>query len=126
MTKVSPAGWLFIMLTVALTVVGQLLVKQGMLHVGSSPTRVSLLPRFFWRTFTNTYVIMGLLAAVFAAVSWTLAVSRENLSVAYPFMGLAIVLVLTLSGAFFGESVPMHRWIGVAIVCLGLFVAARA
>jgi multidrug transporter EmrE-like cation transporter len=114
------------MLTVALTVVGQLLVKQGMLHVGSSPTRVSLLPRFFWRTFTNTYVIMGLLAAVFAAVSWTLAVSRENLSVAYPFMGLAIVLVLTLSGAFFGESVPMHRWIGVAIVCLGLFVAARA
>jgi uncharacterized membrane protein len=44
--------------------------------------------------------------------------------VAYPFMALAIVLVLALSGALFGEIVPLNRWMGVAIVCVGLVVAA--
>ncbi len=126
MVKAPPAEWLFITLTVALTVVGQLLVKQGMLHVGSSPTRITLLPRFVLKTFTNPYVLLGLVSAVCATVSWTLAISRANLSVAYPFMGLAIVMVLTLSSALFGEAVPPQRWIGVGIVCLGLAVAARA
>lgn len=125
MHRVSLVGWIFICLTIAFTVIGQLLVKAGMLDVGASPSHLALLPQFIWRTFTNERVILGLAAAVFAAVCWTIAVSRTDLSIAYPFVGLGIVLVLALSGLVFNEAVPVHRWLGVAIVCLGLVVAAR-
>ena len=124
MSKVSPMASIFISLTVTFTVVGQLLIKQGMLDVGASPGRVELLPGFLWRTLTNPHVALGLASAVIAALCWTIAVSRSDLSFAYPFMGLAIVLVLALSPLLLGESVPLRRWLGVLIVCIGLFVAS--
>lgn len=124
MPKLTPAGLLIIFFTVAFTVIGQLLVKKGVQEVGASPTSTSLLLAFVWRVFTNLYVLLGLTCAVLAAVAWTIALSRVALSVAYPFLGLGIVLVLALSGVVFGESVPASRWIGVAIVCIGLVVAA--
>lgn len=122
MTRFS---WLFLFLTVVFTVVGHLLIKKGMLQIGASPEQFSLLPRFVWRAFSNISVITGLGCAMAAAACWTVAISRLDLNVAYPFMGLAIVLVLALSGVFFGETVPLSRWIGVLIVCLGLIVASH-
>ena len=116
---------LFILLTVALTVIGQLLVKQGMLEVGTSPTQIAMLPQFIWRALTNLRVLLGLACAVAAALSWIVAISRSDLSFAYPFMALGIVLVLALSGVLFDEDISIARWLGVAIVCLGLLIAAR-
>lgn len=125
MSRISPVGFLLIFFTIAATVIGQLLVKRGMLQVGASPSHLALFPRFLLRAFTNFWVIVGILCAIFAAVSWTVAVSRLDLSVAYPFLGLGLVLVLALSSVFFGESVPITRWAGVAIVCVGLVIASR-
>ena len=85
-----------------------------------------MLARYLVSALTNASVFIGLGCAVVAALSWTIAVSRTDLSFAYPFMGLAIVLVLALSGVLFGESVIAGRWIGVVIVCVGLAVAATA
>ena len=122
----TPTALLCILLTILFTVAGQLLVKKGMMEVGGSPSQLVRLPRFLFSAFTNGSVLAGLGCAFLAAVTWTLAVSRTALSFAYPFMGLAIVLTLALSGLFFGEKVPAQRWIGVALVCLGIFVAARS
>lgn len=125
MSRISPVGFLLIIFTVTATVIGQLLVKKGMLQVGASPSHVVLIPKFLFRAFTNIYVVIGILCALLAAVSWTIAVSRIDLSVAYPFLSLGLVLVLALSGFVFGETVPINRWIGVLVVCVGLVIAAR-
>ena len=121
MNRSSPMALLFILLTVAFTVIGQLLIKQGMLEVGASPTQVAMLPRFAYRN--QLKVLIGLACAVAAALSWIVAISRSDLSFAYPFMGLAIVPVL--SERLFGENAPINRWLGVLIVCLGLLIATR-
>lgn len=118
-------GGTFLALTVLFTVVGQLLVKRGMLQVGVGPERVAALPAFVLRAFSNPSVVLGLGCAVVASACWTVAIARAELNVAYPFLGLGIVLVLALSGALFGEVVPIQRWIGVLVVCVGLFIASR-
>jgi multidrug transporter EmrE-like cation transporter len=122
----NPSGALVcIALTIAFTVAGQLLVKHGVLQVGSAPDKGGHLAGFLVRAFTNPLVIAGLVCAVVAAIAWTMALSRADLGYAYPFMGLAIVLVLALTPLVFGEHVPINRWVGVAIVCIGLWVASR-
>ncbi len=126
MSRLSSTAVLSIFLTIVFTVAGQLLVKQGMIEVGRGPTQAALLPQFVWRALTNLKVISGLACAVAAAVAWMIALSRTDLSLAYPFMGLAIVLVLALSPLLFGERVPVTRWLGALIVCVGLWVAAHA
>lgn len=124
-SRVAPIGFIFIALTVLFTVVGQILVKQGMLEVGAVPPQLSAWPAFIVRAFTNPRVFIGFSCAFAAALCWIVAVSKSPLSIAYPFMGLAIVLVLALSPLALGEAVPAKRWLGVLIVCGGLWLAAQ-
>jgi len=117
--------YVFIAGTIFFTVLGQLSLKAGMLEVGAAPGELNSISSFLWAAFTNWKVVAGLASAVIAAVLWMGAVSRSDISFAYPFMALAIVLVLALSGVFFAEQVSLGRWVGVIIVCLGLIIAAR-
>jgi len=112
--------------TVFFTVTGQLLVKWGMLAVGPMPQERDQLLGFIWRAFANWGVFTGLACAGIAALFWILAMSKSDISFAYPFMGLAIVLVLALSPLLFQENVPLTRWLGVLVVCLGIWIASRA
>jgi multidrug transporter EmrE-like cation transporter len=124
--RLASSGLLFIAVTIAFTVTGQLLVKHGMLQVGRGPSDLAVLPRYLLSALTHPSVFLGLSCAVVAALSWTIAVSRSDLSVAYPFMGLAIVLVLGLSGLLFGESIILGQWVGTAVVVIGLVIAGSA
>ena len=121
----APMVLIFLFLTVAFTVAGQLLVKQGMLEVGASPARVGALPAFVLNAFLNLRVLLGLGCALAAAACWTVAISQSELSFAYPFTGLSLVLVLALSPVFFGEAVSLKRWLGVLIVCFGIWIASQ-
>jgi drug/metabolite transporter (DMT)-like permease len=96
-----------------------------MMQVGVGPSKAGMLLAFVLRAFTNFRVLSGLACAVVAAVAWTIALSRSDLSFAYPFMGLAIVLTLALSAVLLREHVTMWRWLGVLVVCVGLWIAAR-
>ena len=118
-------AYVLIATTVGFTVAGQLLVKAGMLEVGAMPRQLDALPGFLFRSLTNLKVVSGLALAVLAALAWIGAVSLSDISFAYPFMSLAIVLVLVLAGMLFGEAISIIRWLGVAIVCLGLLIAAH-
>jgi drug/metabolite transporter (DMT)-like permease len=97
-----------------------------MLQVGASPEELGLLPRYIARAGANPSVVIGLGCAVGAAAAWLLTVARAELSYVYPFMGLAIVLVLAVSGLLFDEVVSIRRWAGVIVVCLGLILASRS
>ncbi len=126
MNRESPMAMLFILLTIVFTVIGQLLVKQGMREVSTTAAQNPAVTQLIGAALTNLKVVLGLGSAVIAALSWMVALSHSDLSFAYPFMGLPIVLVLALSGVLLGEAVPVGRWLGVAIVCVGLFLAARS
>jgi multidrug transporter EmrE-like cation transporter len=112
-------------LTILFTVTGQLLIKSATLSLGAIPTQFDQLLPFILRAYLNWKVLGGLACAVIASVCWLGAVSRSNISFAYPFMGFAIVLVLVLSPLLFGETVPWSRWVGVIVVCVGIWIAAQ-
>jgi multidrug transporter EmrE-like cation transporter len=119
------SGYLYIAICIAFTVIGQLLMKWGMIRIGSSPQERYEIPAFVLRALVEPGVILGLACAVMAAVSWMLALSSKlPLSVAYPFMSLAIVLVLLLSPLCFDEIVGWNQWIGLTLVVTGLWLAS--
>ena len=55
---------------------------------------------------------------------WLVALSRVELSYAYPFISLSYVLVLLASTTLFKEQVSPLRMLGVAAICLGIYVVA--
>ena len=124
--KAINSGYFYILVTITLTVIGQLLVKAGMLRVASSLSRepARCLSMVF-TAFLEPLVVAGLACAVLAAVSWFPAVARLPISIAYPFMALSIVLVLALAPICFGERVSLNQWIGVILVSCGLWLATH-
>jgi len=121
----SPFAYALIAVTIAFTVAGQLLVKYGTLQLGAFPKSLTGALPFITSALTNIWIIAGLGCAVAAALAWIGAVSLSDISVAYPFMALAIVLVLALSSLLFDERISTLRWVGVAVVALGIWIASR-
>ena len=70
-------------------------------------------------------MISAFLAALLASVTWMAAMTKLQLSHAYPFMSLAFVLVIIFSGALFNEPITPPKIIGVALVMLGLAIGSQ-
>lgn len=118
-------AYIFIALTILFTVCGQLLVKSASAQFGHIPGKITEIIPYLIRAFTNLKLVAGLGCAVIASIMWMSALSLVDISFAYPFMGLAIVLVLALSPLIFKETVPWTRWLGVLVVCLGLWITSK-
>jgi len=70
--------YLFIGLTIVFTVIGQLLVKAGMIEVGEFPGGLKIIPTYLWQSLINWKVLLGLVCAVLASFTWMLAMSKHQ------------------------------------------------
>jgi multidrug transporter EmrE-like cation transporter len=118
-------SWVYVALTIALTVYGQLIVKWQVNRAGDLPAGTWDKVEFLLRLAVNPWVISVFVAAAIAALSWMAAMTRLELSRAYPFVGLSFVLVLILSAAFFDEPLTAWKIAGVLLIVLGLVVGSR-
>lgn len=118
-------GYLYIALTVLLTVYGQLILKWQVSQAGILPVGTGAKIGFLFGLFLNPWIVSGFLAAFLASLCWMAAMTKFNLSHAYPFMGLSFVLVLIGSGVFFGEAVTPLKIVGTALIVIGITVASQ-
>ena len=119
-------GYFYILLTVLFTVYGQLVIKWQVSKAGTMPAASGAKVLFLLHLLLNFWVISGLVSALIAALAWMAAMTKFNLSFAYPFMSLSFVIVLALSAWFFGEPLTVHKVAGMALVIVGLFISSRS
>ena len=117
---------LYIMVSVLAGAVGQILLKKGMASMGPLTLTVSQLGSLLWRIGTNPYVIFGLAIYVSGTVFWLVALSRVELSYAYPFASLSYVVMLAASWLLFHENISVMRLLGTLVVGLGVFLISRS
>jgi drug/metabolite transporter (DMT)-like permease len=115
----SMARWLAIF-SVGLSAAAQLLMKIGAAQ-GQGRPAASAMDAIMSMAF-NPWVLGGLGCYGLSAIVWLYVLSRIPLSTAYPLVALAIALVVVLSWALLGESLPVTRLCGVALVVLGVLV----
>lgn len=118
-------SYLYIFFTIILTVYGQIAIKWQVINAGSFPAATGDKIWFLVRLLLNPWVISALLAALLASVSWMAAMTRLQLSHAYPFMSLAFVLVLIFSNVFFQEAITIPKIIGIILIVLGIVVGSQ-
>ncbi len=118
-------AWLYVAGTIVFTVYAQLILKWQVGDAGDLPDAVGGKIEFLLRLLLRPWVVSALLVALLGALCWMAALTRFELSRAYPFMALSFVLVLLGSAAFFSESLTVAKVAGVALICIGLLVGSR-
>jgi drug/metabolite transporter (DMT)-like permease len=106
-------------------VVGQLMVKKGLNLLGAIDFSQGKMYSYF-KIFASPFVILGSLSYAISIFFWLYALTRVDLSFAYPFLALSYVLIILASWLFLDESIPATRWIGILVICLGVFLVSRA
>ena len=118
-------GYVWVFATVLLTVYGQLVFKGQIDLAGGLPPSSGEKLAYLVRLFLNPWVISVFASALLASVTWAAALTRFELSFAYPFMSLSFVLVLLLSVMLFSEALTLSKAVGVALIVAGLIVGSQ-
>jgi len=117
--------YLYIVATIAFTVYGQLILKWRITSFGPLPVDFMEKLRFLISLLLDPMILSGFAAAFLASLAWMAAMTRFDLSHAYPFMSLNFVVVLLLSGWLLSEPITFQKTLGVGLIVLGTVVAAR-
>jgi multidrug transporter EmrE-like cation transporter len=124
-TRQTLLGCVYVFLCIALTVYGQMVLKWRLNLLGSPPPGVGSTLVFVLRSLTDVWILSTYVAALVASFTWMAALTRFELSLAYPFMSLAFVCVLVLGILFFGESLTFTKVAGTLLVVAGLIICTR-
>jgi len=113
-----------ILAVVTTNALSQLLLKQGMIKIGRFDFTATGISNTLPSIVFSPYVIGGLLTLIFSMGLHLLALSRVDISFAYPFLSISYVIVLFAGYLLFGESITTYRIVGVGLICVGtVFVA---
>ena len=115
----------YILGTVLFTVYGQLILKWRIGNYGALPSLLEQKVIFLLRLFLDPFILSGLLSAFIASLFWMAAMTKFELSHAYPFIAFNFVLVLVFSGLLFNEAITLFKIIGISLVVLGIIVGSQ-
>ncbi len=118
-------GYFFIALTVLLTVFGQLVIKWQVSLAGPMPPDATQKIWFLAALLVKPWILSGFAAAFLASIAWMAAMTKFQLSYAYPFMSLNFVLVLGLSAWLFHEPLTAPKLIGLVFIIIGIVVSSH-
>ncbi|SDN34991.1 Multidrug transporter EmrE [Paenibacillus sp. yr247] len=112
-------NYIYLLLNVLMLVTGQVLFKLGLAKNGGVTFSNA------WKAIFTPFIFTGLTLYVMTTLLWFVILSRMPLSIAYPFQSLSYVFGLIIAFYIFKEPVSITKWIGVAIIILGVaFIAA--
>jgi multidrug transporter EmrE-like cation transporter len=113
-------AYFFLALALALNTVANTLMKVGADNLGAFKEYG------LWAGLLKNYpILIGLFLFALNVVFYVLALSKINLSIAYPFMTVGGVILITLiSYLFFKESISPTQMAGISLMILGLVLVA--
>lgn len=117
----------FIMLTDLLESIYEFFFKKGMLVVGQfNFSDLSATGKFLTNVISNGWIWMGLATIILETFLWFTILSKIDLSIAFSVGSSSYIFVLLFSAFLLHEQVSLNRWMGTALIILGIFLIAKS
>lgn len=116
-------GHLYLLGTVVCTVYGQLILKWRIVQYGQMPEPATEKILFLLNALLDPYILSGLFSAFIASMFWMAAMTKYDVSYAYPFItaGLTILTVF-MAIMVLGESITLYKVSGLILIVSGVLV----
>jgi drug/metabolite transporter (DMT)-like permease len=110
-----------IMITVA--PLGDVMLRRGMAQIGAIPGWApGELVHFFFRAFTSPTIWLGIGLLLGFFVAYLVVLSWADYSYVLPASSISSLIIALLAYFVLHESITVLRWVGVASICLGVFI----
>jgi multidrug transporter EmrE-like cation transporter len=123
MTAVSFA---LVLCGVLLNAGAQLLLKAGTNGVGAFAFSAGNLIPVGMRLASDPLILGGLGCYAISVVVWIMALSRVEVSLAYPMLSIGYVINAFAAWQLFGEALTAQRTIGIGTIVVGVYLVARS
>ncbi len=117
---------LYILLTVTFAVTSQMIIKWQMKYY-SFENYPTIIEKFYFasKLLINPYILLSIFLTLLSGLSWMIAMTKFDISYAYPYTSLGFVLILICSHYLFGEVLSVYKIIGVLCIVLGILILSR-
>lgn len=122
----ATTNWLLILGAVLLGTMAQLLLKAGTNAVGTFAFSSANLFPVGWQLATQPLILAGILSYGLSLIVWIMALSRTDVSIAYPMVSIGYVLTVIAAWQLLGESLSALRIAGIGVIILGVVMVARS
>lgn len=123
---VNATAFLLIVTGVLLNAVAQLALKASVRETGSIDLSAAAAIPTLTHLAAQPWLYLGLGCYVVSVGIWILALSRVDVSVAYPMLSLGYVVNALAAWAWLGEELNPVKVLGIGIIIVGVYVLARA
>ncbi len=111
---------------VLLNAVAQIVIKKGMMDIGSFEFSFQNVLPIGLKIIQCPYIIFGILFYVASLGIWLMVLSRVDVSYAYPMLSVGYIVAALFGKYFFGEPVGLVRWAGIIVICIGVYLITRS
>jgi multidrug transporter EmrE-like cation transporter len=122
----NATSFILVLCGVLLNAAAQLLLKAGTNSVGVFAFSADNLVPIGLRLVTEPAILCGLGLYVLSVVIWIMALSRLDVSLAYPMLSIGYVVNAVAAWQLFGETLTSQRLIGIGTIIIGVFLVARS
>ena len=120
------SAFALVLIGVLLNAVAQLALKASVSSTGAIALSAAATSQAAMRMMSEPWLWIGLACYGVSVVVWILALSRVDVSIAYPMLSIGYVVNAIAAWALFGEAMSITRMVGIGIIVLGVYVLARS
>lgn len=111
---------------VLLNAAAQLLLKAGTNAIGHFEYSAANVVPIGLNVAQQPHILGGLACYAISVVVWILALSRVEVSIAYPMLSLGYVVNAAAAYFLFGEDVNAMRMAGIFVIIVGVVLVAKS
>ncbi len=118
----------FILMSVSLTAIAQLLMKAGMSApamqavLNNNPTVISVIIAVI----SSPFIVSGIFCFGISVLVWLFVLSKIDVSQAYPFIALGLVITAVGGNFFFNEQLDFFRIAGIITIVIGIILVSQS
>jgi len=119
--------YLYIFATILSTVYGQMILKWRITKLGWKMVDGDLWTKIkcYCTLLFDPLVLSGFLSAFIASICWTMAMTKFEITTAYPFMSLSPAIVFLLGVFILNETFTIGKVVGLVLIILGTIVTVK-
>ena len=111
---------------VLLNAVAQLALKASVNDMGAISVGLNTAIPVFTRLEAEPWLWVGLTCYGISVIVWILALSRVDVTIAYPMLSIGYVVNAMAAWALLGEALTGQRVLGIGIIIIGVVVLTRS